>query len=78
MLKPDEIAEFHDFVDYLPVRKVERDLNYDEFLVYTTEFDSTKFEQNTLIGSMARKLLNEFLPVHAEMVVIIEILYKLV
>ncbi|MCW3464500.1 2OG-Fe(II) oxygenase [Chitinophaga nivalis] len=53
---PDEIDAFYDFVVSLPVRRAEKDTSYDEFPIYTTEFDPAKFETDSFIGQKAREI----------------------
>lgn len=62
VLSEEEILAFFEYVEELPFRRKEKSNEYDNFPIFSTDFDTVVFEESTYIGQKARQLLQMFVP----------------
>ncbi|PST84258.1 hypothetical protein C7T94_05930 [Pedobacter yulinensis] len=60
VVSEDEIEVFYDYATQLPYKRSEKSTSYDQFPIFSTDFDPAAFEQETFIGQKARTLLDKF------------------
>ncbi|WP_212004681.1 2OG-Fe(II) oxygenase [Chitinophaga sp. HK235] len=58
----EEIQAFFEYVEELPFRRKEKSNEYDNFPIFSTDFDPVVFEESTYIGQKARLLLETYVP----------------
>lgn len=56
----NEIDTFYDEVLSLPYKRAEKSTSYDEFPIFSTDFQPVIFENDSTVGQKARHLLNRF------------------
>lgn len=59
-ISEDEIEVFHDYVMQLPFKRTEKSTSYDEFPIFSADFEPLIFEKETFIGRKARVLFDQF------------------
>ena len=58
----EEICAFFEYVEELPFRRKEKSTQYDNFPIFSSDFDPVAFEEGTYIGQKARELLQVLVP----------------
>ncbi len=57
----DEIEAFYEYVTGLSFTRSEKSASYDEFPIFSVDFNVKTFENDTFVGQKARELLNQFI-----------------
>lgn len=60
VLEKDEIMAFYEYVSSLAFVKKEKSTSYDEFPIFSVDFEPSLFDKETFIGKKARELMSEF------------------